>query len=82
MFVGREKELKTLENLYNSNDKTLISFVNKYCFKNDNNLVDLLFSLYNEANSSINTEQYIKNLIIKSDTSFLNKFLLIKSRLF
>ena len=72
----KKKIEETLENLYNSNDKTLISFVNKYCFKNDNNLVDLLFSLYNEANSSINTEQYFNNLIIKSDTSFLNKFLL------
>lgn len=76
----KKKIEETLDNLYNSYDKTLISFINKYCFKNDNSLLELLFSLYNEASSSINTEQYFDNLINKSDISFLNKFLLSYSQ--
>ena len=56
---------KLLSGRYNNMDPDLIDLVSKYCFKDDDNLVDLIVRLYKLADKSLEPIAYLDSFVSK-----------------
>ena len=64
-----------LDELYFKKDPILVEFVNRYCFKTDDVLKQIIFDTYINARDAISTDDFIKNLLSKTDIALANNVL-------
>ncbi len=49
--------------LYKEKDNDFLSLINKYCFKKDDDIQNLIFEIYEKASKELDTEKYLENFL-------------------
>ena len=74
------KEKQILDNIlneyYQKNDETIISFAKEYFFKNDEQLKKIILEVYEKGKDVENAEEYFASLIEKCSLKTCNEFLI------
>lgn len=64
--------------LYEKEDEAFVALVNRFCFKSDKCLKDIVYQIYKKAVDSIDEDEYITNLISKGNNKLLIDEFLIR----
>lgn len=67
---------RILEELYQQKDALLKEMVQRFCYRSDKELRELLFSLYQNAVSSLDEERYLEDLKEKAGIATVNRYLM------
>lgn len=77
MTIKIKKEIdRILDEHYINNDSILIDIINRYCFKDDSTIKNLIFKIYSTSINAINTEEYLNSLKEKNNNQHTQQFLL------
>lgn len=75
-IITKKEIIKYLDNLYNENNETLINFVNRFLFKNQDSLIEIITQIIQSSINAIDSEEYLNDLETKHSYQTYQNFLI------